>query len=362
MLMRLRDRRSGFTLLELMVVTIIVSIVMLSVTQSFIFQAKIHEVVTGISESQQSIAMVMQLIERDLRNAGYMVSDNVAICGVDATNGPDTLFISDSDAISLVSDLGALQPGSNTYISSAGPEGDGLGIRLTNASAFTTTGSTTLKLASASLDTVASYENETSSGTVQSDFQYAEYGSVTIQGGVIIRDVNDSSEGVACGVITNVVSSTEFQVSWMSPAITFSTPGDVIVVPAHVYRADASNPPRLLRNGLALASDVEDFQVSYFFDLDDDGLVDSTESRGSAGETIYTANEAAIAASFDRLRGVTVSVAVRTAFETAEDSFSLGRPQDVENHIIASPAEDGYRRRILTSTIYPRNVGTELGG
>ncbi|PWG73837.1 hypothetical protein DF186_20995, partial [Enterococcus hirae] len=55
----------------------------------------------------------------------------------------------------------------------------------------------------------------------------------------------------------------------------------LIVVPAVEYQVTANG---LSRNGSLLAADVEDMQIAYLFDFDDDNVLDAGEERGITGD------------------------------------------------------------------------------
>ncbi len=353
-------RSSGFTLIEMLTSIVIIGIVMTAAMQSFTFQAKTHEVITGISDSQKSLTMLARLFERDLRNAGYMVSGSAAVCGVDNIDNPDMLFVSDSVSISNIGDLTTLVPtGENSYVSAKAPGGAGLGSLLLNASSRNTLGTSTLTLIDETLDTDPAYDN-TGDGVPDSDYQFLVLNPlVTIAGGVILRDTTDTSKGVACGVIENIRGS-QIDVRWVSSNLTWVDDEDMLVIPAHVYEIIPENPgvtpPQLTRNGLLVAEDIEDMQVAYFLDLDDDGLSDPGEMRGTEAGAVYLATDGNDG---QFMRDVSVSLVVRSAFEYTDVIRLLGTPQDLENHVYADIVLDGFRRRVLTSTVRPRNVGTE---
>ncbi len=356
-------RSSGFTLIEVLTAVVIVGIVMAAAMQSFTFQAKTHEVISGIADSQKSLTMLSRLFERDLRNAGYMVSEFAAVCGVDNDDGPDVLFVSDSAAISNIGALVALAPngrnGENTYLSAKAPGNPGLGSTVVNASSKSTSGNSTLTLGNRDLDTVSTYDNN-GDGNNDSDYQYDVLNAqVTIAGGVILRDITAPNKGVACGVITGIRGS-QVDVDWRSPTLTWVNNVDVIVIPAHVYEILPAvvgvSPPQLTRNGLLVADDVEDMQVNYFLDVDDDGLIDPGELNGSGGPQDYLATRGSDG---QFLRDVTVSLIVRSAMEETETVVLQGTVQDLENHVAPAVILDGYRRRALSSTVRPRNVGAE---
>ena len=98
-------RNAGFSLIELMISASLVLIVMVVVTQVFTTQHRTYVVIDEISEAQQNLRAVSELIERDVRRAGYMVPAQAAVCAFDQSTGPDTLYVSKTDEIRTVFDL-----------------------------------------------------------------------------------------------------------------------------------------------------------------------------------------------------------------------------------------------------------------
>lgn len=364
---RIENTQKGFTILELLIGLAMTGVIMVALANAYTFQAKTHEVVTGISEAQQSVTMIANLLEHDLRNAGYMVADSAAVCGVDNTTGPDVLFVSDSGAISDITTIAALESGqSNSYIASAAAGGDGLGAQLTGGAVPVKDGTSSITLADMTLDTDATYIN--------GDFWFDNIAGNNVGAGVIVRDTNSSDHAVACGVITGIAGNT-ITVNWLSDSIGWASVLDVIAVPANVYQISPAiagvQPSQLLRNGLVVANDVEDLQVEYFFDLDDNGIVSIDgagalqldERRGSSDTAVYSSADTDMN---QFLRNVTVTVVVTTPMDDGA-AQSLGRPQDVANHDIIAGGwvaanADGLRRRVVSMTVYPRNIGNESGG
>ena len=95
-------RSDGFTLVELLITSAILLLVMVYVTQAFTVQQKTYVVVDQVTEAQQNLRAVSDLVDRDVRLAGYMVPSQAAVCGHDATTGPDRLFVSNADVIRSV--------------------------------------------------------------------------------------------------------------------------------------------------------------------------------------------------------------------------------------------------------------------
>ena len=98
--------------------------------------------------------------------------------------------------------------------------------------------------------------------------------------------------------------------------------------------------------------------MAYFFDADDDGDIEGEEYKadGNGGSDAYTAAGEDVSL----LREVRVNLVVRTRSE--DQNFNRGRFQATENRSTFPTGADGFRRRVFTSTVMPRNVGTRITG
>jgi hypothetical protein len=167
---------------------------------------------------------------------------------------------------------------------------------------------------------------------------------------VILLDRDNPARGVLCGRVVSVNIGAESVritvVSGALGAVGAGTP-DPVLIPATEYRVD--NQLILRRNGLALARGVEDLQVAYLFDFDGDNAIAANEIRGDAGGTAYVAN----AQSIEDLRQLRINFVART--RTEDERFNAGSFQATENRVPVA-GNDGYRRRVHTSTILPRNL------
>lgn len=324
--------KRGFTLIELLVALGLLAVVLMFVFQTFGFQHATYSVVDQISEAQQNSRAIARLIERDVRNAGYMVPRAAAACGVDNTNAPDVLFVSDTDAI---------LPADQLAVEFAG--GD-LGGETTSDPG--STGSQTVNVDDVVLDGNPSYDVD-ADGTNDSDFQ--------IGGGAILVDLGNPERGVTCGIVTAVdAAGDDVTVNFLSVhASAAPAAKDLRLVPAHVYQiVPASNPPRLERNGVMLAKDVEDFQIAWFYDDDTDGVTDNGETRGITGTNYVTSSVEG-----DELREVRINLVLRTRADDPRNPASAGIGQARENRGTAIPVADGKHRRVHTATVRPRNMG-----
>jgi len=329
----------GFTLTELMVSVALMAIVIAWLMGFFVAQNRSYVVTDELAEAQQNSRTILDLMEHEIRAAGMMVPESGAACGVDNTNAPDVLYVSDADAIDPtnqnVANLGAKVLGG-----------------------FLGAGANTLAVNSVVLDN-SPYYITTTPGLPTSDFR-CDTGNCaaanSVAGGVILIDAANPGRGVACGTITSIPNNTTINANFSNNlgGVISNTP-NLLAIPAHVYTI-VNN--QLRRDNLVLANDVEDLQVAYFFDLNSNGLVDSvaTEYPGSSaalGGVQY--NPAAWNGA--KLREIRVNIVVRS--RTADVRLIGSEPQSTENRAapVPDPPGQNYHRRVVTSTVRLRNVG-----
>lgn len=318
-------REHAFTLIEFMVAVGLLGVLMLGVASSFTFQQRTYVVTDQVAEAKQNVRVVADLIERELRNAGYMVPGAAAACGVDDDEGPDKLYISNAQAIVAMSSLPAslLTTPLGAVITTAPTSGLGAG-------------SQTIAIDTLDLD-----------GIGGSDF--AE------DAGIIIADRNEGLTSVACGTVTTVgtvaLGAVPLQITLEDSTGSLASGTELVAIPAIVYELVGDE---LQRNGITIVDQVEDFQVAWFYDLNDDGLVDPGEyiADGQGVNDDYDATDL----DGTLLRELRISVVVRTRDEDPNRNWQGGIGQTLENRDPDSVAsQDGARRRIHTSTVRLRN-------
>lgn len=332
------SKRAGFTLLELMISLSILSIVVIGVFESLTRQHRTSIVTESVVEVQNNVRAIASLIEREVRMGGYMVPDSVAICGVDSTTGGDELFISESEPMvpddARAGDMGArLAAGAGVF---------------TNPTIGTST-TVTLDDDTSDLDSDGTlfYDND-ADGTTDADFR--------VGGGVIIADLANPHRGTICGTV-EVASTTQLDFTPLAGSLAALVGTDaeeeIVFVPAAHYALNTAlgMEGRFERNGDLLAQGVDDFQVAYYFDEDDDGVVDAGEQPGGKTDAAY------VPADFDHstLKEVRFSIRVRT--RAADQEFDSGALTALENRPIPAGGNDGFRRRDVTGSVRPRNVG-----
>lgn len=328
----------GFTLAELLVVVSILGLVGIYFGRSLKVNEQAYRAVDETVESQQVLRAVTELLERDIRHAGLMMPEGAAVCGVDATSGPDTLYLADGAAIDPRKDT---EPYPGASVTSGSLSG----------------GTVTLTLDSLVIETTSpvrpAYDTD-GDGANDSDFR--------VGGGVIVM-TSDADLGTACGRITDVRDgSSQIDVVFTSAVSGNAIAGAVlplVAVPANEYRLDGT---RLLWNGKPMAGNIEDFQVAWVFDPDGDNVVDAGEVYGADGTTAYKASGNTLGTDYESaadIRELRTSFVARSRSE--DDEFAGGRQQAFENRDDSTFAEDGYRRRVIQSRVRLRNVGMRFG-
>ena len=101
------NRSAGFTLIEMLISVAAMGLVMLYALGTFTVNHNTYVVVDQVSEVHQNTMAMATLVERDIRNSGYLVPEQAAACGIDNTNASDVLFLSDADAIRPADELPA---------------------------------------------------------------------------------------------------------------------------------------------------------------------------------------------------------------------------------------------------------------
>jgi type II secretory pathway component PulJ len=326
--MQRRNDILGLTLIEIMVAVGIVAIVISSVMDSFVVQNRAYTVVDQTTETQQNARAVAALFDQDLRMTGFMVPEGAAVCGVDAVSaavGPNLLAGSD---IIYVTDSDSIDP--------TGQSQANLGVKVNSGYSPATV---TLNLSDVVLDGKPYYDTN-GDGAADSDFKKLA--------GVIVMDTSNPARGTACGQITNVNAAAksitvDFETGFAGPG-----GGSLIAVPAHRYAVSDTNV--LKRDDTEIVRDVDDLQFAYFIDTNDNGTVDAGEYKGSSAAIGYNAT----GTNHSDLREIRFDLVVRS--RSQDQSFTDGFMQVTENRAAAG-ANDGYRRRLLTSTVKPRNIG-----
>ena len=329
----MKVRQQGFTLVEMMVVTVLLGVLVTGVMSFFTTQKKNASVNTQVVEVQQNSRLLGDLFEEDIRHAGLLVPESGALCAVDRLLAPDSFFLSDADAIDSTdetrNDLGGRVQGGITNVLA--------GAQVLNLD--------TLVVEFTTPD--AAYDTD-ADGVADSDFR--------VGGGVIVTDAGNPVRGAACGLITAVsLVGPSISVTIQSGALAALPVGaaivDLVAIPAHAYSINVAS--QLIRDGTLIANDVEDIQIAFFIDANGDRTIDVGEYRGDG----VGADFVSTAVDMSDVREVRANLILRTRRNDPDNSN--GRFQNTENRAaIATP--DGFRRRTYSATVGVRNVGARI--
>lgn len=367
--MRAPSRPDGFSLLELMIAMAVLGIVTAFLTDLLVRQSRAYQVVDNVTETQQNLRAIGDLLEHELRVSGFMVPEAGAFCGSDVDPGrpypdgdPDVIFLTDAEAL----DPGNAQEQRFGAAIQGGYSGDG---------------TDTLSVDALAVDGNGFYDID-GDGVAESDFLYSA--APARNGGVIVVDRANPERGASCGIITRINGNditVDFDLRGQAPNGTplgpwnpGYAPAVLVAIPAHAYWIENG---ALMRDGMVLAQDIEDLQFAAFYDQDDDQVVDGAgtpdppyasdaEYPGSRDTTNGVNGVPYLSRNWDNrlLREIRVSLVGRTKDEdpdvAANPAMAQGRAPSPENRAPIA-VNDGFRRRVLTFTVRPRNVGFRQG-
>jgi prepilin-type N-terminal cleavage/methylation domain-containing protein len=326
-------RRGGFTLTEIMVVVVLLGVLVTGVMGTFAAQKRTTSINSQLVDAQHASRLIGDLLEDDIRHTGMLVPPGGALCAIDRTNAPDSFWVTDA---------GAIDPSSETF--------NDLGGRIGGGGTNISKGGQTLTLDSLVIEQAAAdpaYDTD-GDGVADSDFR--------VGGGVIVTDAGNPSRGSACGTIRGVTLASNQIVVNIESAVLAALPGapdpvDLVAIPAHVYTVNGAM--QLVRDGTPVADDVEDLQVAVFVDVNEDRTVDAGEYLGDG----VGANFDPSGTDLSLAREVRANLVVRTRL--ADQENTAGRFQDSENRAAAA-GTDGFRRRVYSSTVMLRNLGSRV--
>lgn len=343
-------RKHAFTMIEMMVSVAILGLVSMYLMDMLVRQSRTYQVVDQVTEAQQNARAIADLLEREARTTGMMVPEAAAFCGFDRTNGSDIVVFTDADAIDP-SNATVVGLGARVIAGYGGGNNDDL-----------TLGTPDFGADPFVIDGFPFYDND-DDGVADADFLNHP---VLGQSAVIVADRANPERGTACGMVTDLSGLATLEVDYTMggriPApvgldpVAVDTP-DLVAVPAVAYWV-VNN--QLFRNGMLLADDVEDLQFATFYDVDGDGTVGALnieypgDPGGAQWQTAPRDNST--------LRELRLSLVVLTRNQDPDVNQNPALAQNLfqvtENRVDPTGGvPDGFRRRVHTVAIRPRNVG-----
>ncbi len=300
-----RNHSPGFTLIELMVSLVIMTVISAQLLLVFQGQKRAYMTNERILDAQEDARLVMDLLTTEARMGAFMVPRSAGFASIDGgVAGSDVFCVSDATEIADVTLNNASQP-----FDRARPLGPMVA------------GGTTLFLQPGHLDI-------DSDGT--DDFTAGQ--------SIIIGDGTNSF----CARITVVDPATD-RIDIAAPLPNPYGTG-ARIVPALMYQVGGGvGGLGLLRNGLLLSSEVEDLQIEFGVDVNADNVITVPAEFPINDLTGFDAS---------RILRTRITVTARTS--QPDPQFNGAFPAAANRG--AGPA-DNFRRRRFISSSRPRNLG-----
>ncbi|HTY07964.1 MAG TPA: prepilin-type N-terminal cleavage/methylation domain-containing protein [Candidatus Edwardsbacteria bacterium] len=305
-----RRRHHGFTLIEMMVAMLVLTVLGASMAAVMVSQMRSATSIQSMTMVQSDVNLALSMMRADIAQAGYgNATADTATFSQAAASGADSLVMAGTN-------LGA-----------------GAG-RWTTVTATNSASPTTLNVYLWSgADTVYNIQNGDSIKILSGVKQLIGCARVSSGGKTATLTLN-KSVGTAKGSLVTQVNEA------------IGTAGKVI------YSLNTATR-QLLRNGQPFLDNVEDFQVRYFWDKDGNGTIDST-----AGEFDDALSVVVNPATWN-YRPILVGVAVVTVSPTQEAAIVDGRTSyTIWTHTTnLSTAQQRHYRNFYSLYIRPRDIG-----
>jgi prepilin-type N-terminal cleavage/methylation domain-containing protein len=347
--MRDLRRQDGFTLLELLIAVTILVIVTSQLFMVFSSQKRTFSANQRVLDVQEDARLVLDLIAFDTRHGGYMVPRAVGVSSDDGGGAdPDRLCVSDPSFFA--------EPvvGMPTVLDSRSEHFTGTRLDQLSGNPFPSDHSVVVE--SLDIDGSAAFDG---SGT--NDFAIGS--GVIISDGVTsvcakIENIDEGARTLVLQAFDNNGESDNYTAEFGTLDLNRAA---VRVAPAIIYELDPG-ALTLTRNGMTLASSVEDLQVEYWVDnRTRNGAIDGTPTDADTEFPIHDLNvNPGWAMDTTRIRRVRVSVITRTDMreDNADGSEKItgmsGRPALANR--TAAAAVDGFQRRRFVATVMPQNL------
>ncbi len=319
--------RAGFSLIEVMIVLVIMGVLTAQMFMAFASQKQAYLKSDRALDMQEGARLITDLVAHDTRMAGFMLPLAAAVSSFDGGNAaPDRLCISESDYFSTPLD-GTLSPLDNMISPFPG-------------SSVTSATGTAIVLPITDLDV---------DGDGDVDFFGPDPGLQNGAGIILADGLKTHCARIAQIVGGNITLAAGHGV----PGGHFVSFGNVVAVPAIIYETGVAPATTLMRNGMVLSNDVEDFQVEFWVDSQvPDNLLAGTEFP------VFDLNTApgGWVIDLERIRRVQVSVVTLSdrGDSTESENFSRYRRPAVANR--AAGPYDNFPRRRFTVNVLPRNL------
>ena len=330
---------AGFSLVELMIATAVFGLITAQLLVVFSNQKRVYSSNERVLDVQEQARLTLELISFDTRMGGFMVPRWSAVSSVDGgDDDADRFCVSDASYFDFT---GAPSP-----LDSKTLPFDGASVTSVSADHVT----------------VSSLDIDGSAPAV--DFLAPTAAGAGNGGGIIVSSPTETFCARITRIAGNNIYFEDHQIDddvqhGNATAYISGLSAQLRAVPAQIYEVN-QDALELRRNGLLLASSIEDMQVEYW--LDNAGVPNGVQDADTEFP-VNTLNDpdppgGAIPADMSMVRRVRISVLARTASEEGGDSAHgrlLGGKPALANRL-APAATDLFRRRSFSASILPRNL------
>ncbi len=364
---KIKTKNSGFTLLEILITLAISGLVVTAALQVFQNSNESYIVQEDVAQMQQNVRMAKYYIERDLRMAGY----GLGTIGVGGLRVLPFEFENNKNATDFL------------------PNGDVLTIRYITEddSACGATPPVAAGVAGScsalpQLNLKGGMPESSSEATIVQDFSVAPFSlwdqdcwcgnTVYTQptpgyAALITSPDGSKSDIVFITQVQNTGGDDKLQnrpyLTYDNKVINSYPDGSTIKFfnmdsfTTLKYYVDSNYKFIQEKNGnkVTIAENIEDFQVSFFGDFNDDKTLNLETVEANKGKDWLQDNSAVSIANIDKIRFVKTSLLARTSREHKKSGIQTTRPA-LENNPAATTS-DYYKRRDISVTVRIRNLG-----
>ncbi len=341
--MRNHTNSTGYTLIELMVAITIGLFLVAAASGTYIVQNRSFTTQESVTEINTQAKIALDLIANEIRSTGFGAPDDL---NEEPINGVTSLIVpidrtTESDALIIVGgfrSIGTLWPAGAAPV--ACPASVGMGSSEVSISYSGTEAPNESNKRYLSIDSMEFVEVQS---CVSED---GECGP-----GIITLDRTLSQDFPLTDLNADGNCDTGRPV-YLVEDVTFCIDIDSTLRRIRRHDDPATCPAEATMDNNAIAENIEDFQIAYAVDIDDDGFADDQNASGSFDNDDFL--DGSGVADPDTIRAVRINILARA--DRADPNFEgLGNPPaEIENRD-HSATNDSFRRRWWQTVVSMRN-------
>jgi len=359
----MHKRQQGLSMIELMVALLIGTILTASVIQMFVGSRSTYAMQSALASMQENARFAIEFLSRDLRKAGYMG------CSTNTTIANTLRDTSNSDALYAQFDMSEPVSMEDNYVVASGtsiplPTGatPTAGTDIVSVKFADGEGSCTVEshvAASATIHCYANHDYQKGQVLLISDCSHSAVfqQSNTVNTNSQTKQINHNTGNAVPGNCTKGLGLPVDCSTTLGTAYTFPTGATVQLFKNYTYYIDdnAFGSPALYRSTIVvdsgtagfeaqeLVEGVEDLQIAYGVDTDEDGDADYYVAADTNGDGVEDLDVTEI-----------VAIRVNLLMRSIEDNV-VSSAQTYSYNGASVTAGDRRLRKVFTATITLRN-------